>query len=189
MPLTTDCWGFRFSFHSPIVFPPNQLPCKPLLEPASGEMSPEEFISFLTQGLDLLRAQSEEGSVHFVFTDWRHSKELFAAGEQVIRRFAQPACLGQGQRRYGLLLQIPSRARLRLSLKTLCSRFGISDVALKKTSARSEIPTPERGYWAKKDAGKPPSRQGSLFVLPEWMMRSSSPQAKAIGTKEENGMR
>jgi hypothetical protein len=40
-------------------------------------------------------------------------------------------------------------------LKTLCSRFGISDVALKKTCARSEIPTPERGYWAKKDAGKP----------------------------------
>jgi hypothetical protein len=40
-------------------------------------------------------------------------------------------------------------------LKTLCSRFGISDVALKKTCARSAIPTPERGYWAKKDAGKP----------------------------------
>jgi len=27
-------------------------------------------------------------------------------------------------------------------LKTLCSRFGISDVALRKTGARSEIPTP-----------------------------------------------
>jgi hypothetical protein len=40
-------------------------------------------------------------------------------------------------------------------LMTLCSRFGISDVALKKTCARAEIPTPERGYWAKKDAGKP----------------------------------
>ncbi|MBB5337829.1 hypothetical protein [Tunturiibacter gelidoferens] len=40
-------------------------------------------------------------------------------------------------------------------LMTLCSRFGISDVALRKTCARSEIPTPERGYWAKKDAGKP----------------------------------
>jgi hypothetical protein len=39
-------------------------------------------------------------------------------------------------------------------LKPLCSRFGISDVALKKTCARFEIPTPERGYWAKKDAGK-----------------------------------
>ena len=36
----------------------------------------------------------------------------------------------------------------------LSTRFGISDVALKKTCARVGIPTPERGYWAKKDAGK-----------------------------------
>jgi hypothetical protein len=39
-------------------------------------------------------------------------------------------------------------------MKALSARFGISDVALKKTCARAEIPTPERGYSAKKDAGK-----------------------------------
>jgi hypothetical protein len=39
-------------------------------------------------------------------------------------------------------------------MKTLSARFGISDVALKKACARAGIPTPERGYWAKKDAGK-----------------------------------
>ena len=50
---------------------------------ASGEMSSDEFSSFLTQSLDLLRAHSEEGSVHFVFMDWRHSKELLNAGERV----------------------------------------------------------------------------------------------------------
>jgi hypothetical protein len=33
-------------------------------------------------------------------------------------------------------------------------RFGISDVALKKTCARAAIPTPDRGYWAKKEARK-----------------------------------
>jgi hypothetical protein len=38
-------------------------------------------------------------------------------------------------------------------MKTLSTRFGISDVALKKTCARVGIPTPERGYWAKKDVG------------------------------------
>ena len=37
---------------------------------------------------------------------------------------------------------------------TLATRFGISDIALKKTCARAGVPTPERGYWAKKDAGK-----------------------------------
>jgi hypothetical protein len=39
-------------------------------------------------------------------------------------------------------------------MKTLSARFGISDVALKKTCERVGIPTPERGYWAKKDAGR-----------------------------------
>lgn len=39
-------------------------------------------------------------------------------------------------------------------MRNLSARFGISDVALKKTCARAEIPTPDRGYWAKKEAGK-----------------------------------
>ena len=39
-------------------------------------------------------------------------------------------------------------------LKTLCGRFGISDVALRKTCQRAKVPTPERGYWARKAAGK-----------------------------------
>ena len=37
-------------------------------------------------------------------------------------------------------------------MKTLSARFGISDVALKKACVRVGIPTPERGYWARKDA-------------------------------------
>jgi hypothetical protein len=40
------------------------------------------------------------------------------------------------------------------AMKNLASRFGISDVALKKACARAGIPTPDRGYWAKKEAGK-----------------------------------
>jgi hypothetical protein len=39
-------------------------------------------------------------------------------------------------------------------MRNLSTRFGISDVALKKTCARAIIPTPDRGYWAKKEAGK-----------------------------------
>jgi hypothetical protein len=48
-------------------------------------------------------------------------------------------------------------------MKTLSARFGISDVALKKTCARAEIPTPDRGYWAKKEAGK----SATQVALPE----------------------
>lgn len=40
-------------------------------------------------------------------------------------------------------------------LKVLGPKFGISDVALKKTCAKATIPVPERGYWAKLQAGKP----------------------------------
>ena len=39
-------------------------------------------------------------------------------------------------------------------MKTLAVRFGISDVALKKTCARAAVPVPGRGHWAKKGAGK-----------------------------------
>jgi hypothetical protein len=40
-------------------------------------------------------------------------------------------------------------------MRTLAAGFGISDVALKKTCARADIPTPDRGHWARKEAGKP----------------------------------
>jgi hypothetical protein len=53
-------------------------------------------------------------------------------------------------------------------MRTLAATFGISDVALKKTCARAHIPTPERGYWAKKDAGKP-TRQAPLPPRPPGM--------------------
>ena len=39
-------------------------------------------------------------------------------------------------------------------MRTLAARFGISDVALKKICAKANIPTPDRGYWAKKEVGK-----------------------------------
>lgn len=36
----------------------------------------------------------------------------------------------------------------------LAPRFGISDVALKKACEKASIPTPDRGYWAKVEAGQ-----------------------------------
>jgi hypothetical protein len=40
-------------------------------------------------------------------------------------------------------------------IKTLATRFDISDVAFAKTCQKTDIPVPERGYWAKLKAGKP----------------------------------
>lgn len=47
---------------------------------ASGEMSSEAFISFLTTTFELLVAHSKAGSVHSIFMDWRHLPEILAAG-------------------------------------------------------------------------------------------------------------
>src|SRR5215469_7321148 len=43
-------------------------------------------------------------------------------------------------------------------ISTIAPQFGISDVGLAKTCRRERIPIPERGYWAKIQAGKSPSR-------------------------------
>lgn len=47
---------------------------------ASGEMSEAEFVAFLSTALRLLAKHSTPGSVHFICQDWRHMKELLAAG-------------------------------------------------------------------------------------------------------------
>lgn len=56
-------------------------------------------------------------------------------------------------------------------MKNLATRFGVSDVALKKTCGRAGIPTPERGYWAKKEARKIYFSPFSHPVRQAWTMR------------------
>jgi DNA modification methylase len=47
---------------------------------ASGEMSPGEFVNFLGSVFELLVRFSTDGSLHYIFMDWRHATELLAAG-------------------------------------------------------------------------------------------------------------
>jgi DNA modification methylase len=49
---------------------------------ASGEMSSKDYTDFLTRAFANLITFSEDGSIHFLFIDWRHLAELLAAGEQ-----------------------------------------------------------------------------------------------------------
>lgn len=39
-------------------------------------------------------------------------------------------------------------------LRLLAPRFGVSDTALRKACQKAGVPTPDRGYWAKREAGK-----------------------------------
>jgi len=50
---------------------------------ASGELSKDEFIEFLTTCFRNFHAVSKPGSIHFHFMDWRHMGEILAAGDQV----------------------------------------------------------------------------------------------------------
>jgi DNA modification methylase len=50
---------------------------------ASGEMSPSQFISFLVRVMSLLVEHSVDGSIHFLFMDWRHIYEIIIAGRRV----------------------------------------------------------------------------------------------------------
>jgi DNA modification methylase len=50
---------------------------------ASGELSRDEFVQFLSKTCGLLARHSRDGAIHFVCMDWRHSDELLAAGRGV----------------------------------------------------------------------------------------------------------
>ena len=50
---------------------------------ASGEMSGDEFRTFLTDALGTCVAASRDGAVHFVCMDWRHMDDLSAIGRDV----------------------------------------------------------------------------------------------------------
>jgi DNA modification methylase len=50
---------------------------------AAGEMSVEEFARFLISALSLAAQHSADGSIHFIFMDWRHLSEMMAAGKEV----------------------------------------------------------------------------------------------------------
>jgi DNA modification methylase len=49
---------------------------------ASGEMSKAAFTAFLKDVIDLLVRYSTDGSIHFIFMDWRHIGELTMAAAQ-----------------------------------------------------------------------------------------------------------
>ena len=58
---------------------------------ASGEMSPSQFISFLMRVMSLLAEHSLDGSIHFLFMDWRHIYEIIIAGRRVYAELKQLA--------------------------------------------------------------------------------------------------
>ena len=50
---------------------------------ACGEMDEAAFTAFLAQAMRGLTAHSEDGALHYVCMDWRHLREVLAAGHEV----------------------------------------------------------------------------------------------------------
>ena len=50
---------------------------------ASGEMAVDQFASFLTNVMKNLATYSLDGSLHYLFMDWRHCREILAAGNSI----------------------------------------------------------------------------------------------------------
>src|SRR5437773_2104013 len=50
---------------------------------ASGELSSAEFQCFLQTALGHAAACSVNGAIHYVCMDWRHQREVLAAGDQI----------------------------------------------------------------------------------------------------------
>lgn len=50
---------------------------------ASGEMSQTEFKAFLNTVFSELARVSDDGTIHYICMDWRHMREVLAAGDQV----------------------------------------------------------------------------------------------------------
>ena len=50
---------------------------------AAGEMTEEEFVTFLTSAMRNLRDYSHDGAIHFICMDWRHMSEMLAAGAEI----------------------------------------------------------------------------------------------------------
>ncbi len=54
---------------------------------ASGEMSVDQFTSFLTKAFLNMAEHTVDGSIHFICMDWRHINEMMTAGESVFDEF------------------------------------------------------------------------------------------------------
>ena len=75
---------------------------------ASGEMGEAEFTAFLARAFGLIADFSRDGSLHYIFMEWRHSRELLAAIAGRLFGMEEPVRLGQGQCRHGISISQPA---------------------------------------------------------------------------------
>ena len=78
-------------------------------------------------------------------------------------------------------------------LTQLCAKYGLSDNGLRKFCKRLNVPVPQRGYWAKVDAGHKPRKTAlpkeaqqsvaQIFVVPK-PIRTAADEVDVAWLKE-----
>ena len=63
---------------------------------ASGEMSEQEFVDFLTTVFRNLVSASKDGSIHYICMDWKHIYEIITAGRKAYTEFKQLCVWNKG---------------------------------------------------------------------------------------------
>lgn len=66
-----------------------------------------------------------------------------------------------------------------MPISKLCQEYGLSDNGLRKLCQRLSVPVPERGYWAKKAAGK-------ARAQPELPALVGRPESETVMTRDES---
>jgi hypothetical protein len=70
-----------------LLIRPTTWPCRGQIKHrefvAGSGLSSSQFVRFLVAALSLAAKHSVNGAIHFVFMDWRHLREILAAGEEV----------------------------------------------------------------------------------------------------------
>jgi hypothetical protein len=64
-------------------------------------------------------------------------------------------------------------------MKTLATKYGISDVGLAKVCRKLSIPLPGRGYWARKEAGQKVERLSLPALKERVVLQKPVPRLKA----------
>jgi len=115
---------------------------------ASGEMDRPEFTAFLSQACRNLAAFSVDGSLHYLFMDWRHIEDLLAVGRGVYGELKNlcvwvkdNAGMGSFYRSRHELIAFFSKTAAKATATTFSS-VGSGAIAAMSGIIRAPIPSP-----------------------------------------------
>jgi DNA modification methylase len=103
---------------------------------ASGEMDDAQFTAFLTQSLTAAAAVCKDGTIAFVFMDWRGMEKLLEAGKKVFTEFKQLCVWNKNNGGMGDFYRSKHELVFVFKVGTAphCNTFGLGDTGRYRTN-------------------------------------------------------